>query len=211
MDTAKISSYFSMPGNYNPGIFSKQYFTSFNAELSDLNQVVFNSEFAVLDSGRIQIQVKPDDISVYEKPGQEDKVDKIQLSRLFKQLIGQNNLDVYQFIYNATWIVGIRGSARNQTKKLFYPRSNPIIEDFFNNDDSSYGYFIIQKFQDFKLRLDIKPGVIQNMENLQETQSVLELAFSFMAAKPDFRNTDINECDVFIKQITQAFKDLVMT
>lgn len=64
------------------------------------------------------------------------------------------------------------------SRKFFYNDKIKVFEKFFNTDDSMFGAYASTQFKDARLKLDVKPNIINNTLT-KSTQNVLNFAFNF--------------------------------
>ncbi|MFC0520392.1 hypothetical protein ACFFGL_06780, partial [Mesonia maritima] len=79
--------------------------------------------------------------------------------------------------FNFKWFFFI-DDIYSYTKANFFSNSNDILNKHFNSDTTAYGYYISRNFKNSRLKLDIKPNTLRQINGDKE-QNILSFDFNF--------------------------------
>ena len=99
------------------------------------------------------------------------------MTSLTKKIIEYSDLSVSAAGVNFHFYKFSKGDTQNLSKKYFYNENN-LINKFFDGDDVNYGYYISKNFDDARLKLDIKPATVQNLES-NVSEKLIQFQFNF--------------------------------
>lgn len=191
MENLQILQSFVIVGAYNPRNFDKHFFIK--------NEVIQENE---MNDGTIfdaigAIQVLSENISIIVTMNQIAVTafnDENGNARFFK---------IVQSILDVTDLTSVRAVGSNfhwgcfdssitlnaLSKKLFFNQTNGVLNRFFNQADTLYGYYTSTNYLDSRLKLEIKPQNA-NPENLN-TEHLLYIFNYHHEIKTNERKSDV--------------------
>lgn len=183
-------------GEFNLRKFDKFFFIKNNifAEEEILDNSIFND---------ININVKTSKYNLILTPTQcsislinMDLEDDIHL--IANKIVAISDISAKAIGINYQYYMFTEGNLVEISKKYFYHDGNPLLTNFFNTEDTVYGYYVSKDFKDARLKLDIKPASVTNLTE-QKVEEILLFSFNF--------HIDVNEIntkDFIIKNLNEA-------
>jgi hypothetical protein len=167
-------------GVFNPSTFDKYFFIKNNIVKED--EILPNSIFGEIgivqllsQNFHVMINLNQIIVSSLKPENDTNEISKITLSILKTGKI--SNLSAMGI--NAQWFLDDNSKKMEELSKgFFYNEKLELFTKFFNADNSRFGVYASTNFKDSRLKLDIKPSIIQDI--LKTTiQDVILFAFNF--------------------------------
>jgi len=164
-------------GKFNPVIFDKSFFLK-NDLLQEVNIIenIFTPNFARITTNELIITIDNSQVVIVNK----NILSSLKIKNIAKSIIdiSKNEIDIIGFNYK--WFLLI-DSIYECTKNQFYFKENSL-NKHFNSDKTAFGYYISDDYEDSRLKLDIKPNILQDIR-LSKTQNVISFDFNFHIEK----------------------------
>lgn len=181
MDIQLVVKNIVVIGNFNPLKFDKYFFLKNNIfeENEILETSIFLPEFCMLQTSFVNIQITSQQLIVNDI-----NIDIFHdISSLSKKIISYSDFSANAAGVNFHFYKFTKHQTQNLSKKYFYSENN-LINKFFDGEDVNYGYYISKNYNNARLKLDIKPATVQNLEsNINE--KLIQFQFNFHV---DFEN-----------------------
>ncbi len=175
MDIQLVVKNIVVIGDFIPQKFDKYFFLKNNIfeENEILETSIFLPEFCVLQTSFVTVQITSQQLIINDI-----NTDKFyDMTSLTKKIIEYSDLSVSAAGVNFHFYKFSKGDTQNLSKKYFYNENN-LINKFFDGDDVNYGYYISKNFDDARLKLDIKPATVQNLES-NVSEKLIQFQFNF--------------------------------
>jgi hypothetical protein len=175
MENEFIESNIVILGEFTPSNFDKLFFIKNNLIEEDefLDSSIFTSNFSRIKTKELIINVSKEQIIIVDQHSSTNKKFKSitdKITNIFKR-----NISVIAF--NFKYIIFIENISEF-TKEQFYIQSNVLLNKHFNSKKAAYGYYISDDFLESRLKLDIKPMFLKEIDT-NENKSVLSFDFNF--------------------------------
>jgi hypothetical protein len=172
-------------GAFKPTKFDKLFFIKNNlANGNDFTEKsIFISDFSLVDTNEFTVNITPNSIVINTK--NENINNNIQKIASF--IILNNDTNITAIGYNLKWSLFLQKDLNEITKELFFANNNNTINKFFSTNNTAYGYYVSRDYEYSRLKLDIKPSLIQKIDT-NEKIKVLIFDFNF-----HIENTFTNE------------------
>ncbi|MDP3928535.1 MAG: hypothetical protein Q8R57_05895 [Bacteroidota bacterium] len=167
-------------GEFKPVQFDKLFFIKKNLfkEMDFLPTSIFLPELAIIETNRFLIEINQSKLTITYKLFNNDN----ESSYLNIEAILENS-KVKAFGFN--FKIDVFLNAKTESKKFFFFKEN-LLNNYFNSEDTAYGYFISKNLDTGRLNLDIKPVQLQKVG---ESKLVDALDFNFNF---HFEHSEIN-------------------
>lgn len=167
------------------GLFQINYFDKYfffkNGFVSE-DEILPNSTFGNLGivnlhTPKFQILIQLNQVIITSN---DPNNDDIKLDEIISKLILDGNIvNVTGLGINFHWfLVDDSQNLQSLSKKLFYSSDVKLLSDFFDSDDSMYGIYASKNVKDARLKLDVKPNILQDNVNNKKIDSI-GFAFNF--------------------------------
>lgn len=170
MELGFINKNIVLIGDFKPVSFDKLSFikSGFLAEEDFLDSSIFLPDLTIIDTPSFIIEINSDRFSLNFK-----LVDiKIDFEK-FKSLLSNSKIIAFGFNFKRAVFL----NQLSDTKKFFYFEKN-VLNNFFDSDNTAYGYYISKDYEDSRLKLDIKPVQLQKV-NENVVLNALDFSFNF--------------------------------
>ncbi len=167
-------------GEFQPSKFDKYYFLKNNifeeSEISD--ESVFSSDYTVVVARGFNLTIVQNQIVLTEyEPKFEDT-----MADLMSKIVSTSSFIGSGFGINLHWYIFSGDNTNLLVKKYFYNEKSEL-NNFFNDENVSYGTYLSKDYGNSRLKLDIKPATVVRIDSESE-QRIISLAFNF--------HTDLN-------------------
>ena len=164
-------------GLFNPAKFDRYTFikNKIIKEEDIEHSSIFLPEIVNLESEKFKLVINSNQIIISTNP--ENKVDISKFLLKFLSLFVEVNLNASGFNFRYFVEPKLDNSEIDVfIKKNFFNPNNKIQSQFFNDDNSTYGFYSSKDFKDTRLKLDVKP-VNLNTPNLNLKSVQFEFNF----------------------------------
>ena len=155
-------------GEFKPSIFDKLYFIKKRiiAEEEFLPNSLFLPDLTVIDTENYLLEITTNKFTIsYKIIENQDLPNTIKIEKALEE----SKVNAFGFNFK----IDIFIDDRSVTKKYFYFADNKL-NQFFDSDNSAYGYYVSKDLEECRLKLDIKPVQLQKI-----TENVLIDAIDF--------------------------------
>ena len=179
-----------LAGIFNPTIFDKYFFIK-NGLIKD-EEILSNSVFGVLGNvqlvtNKINFSINANQIVVTDlMPNENINEIEVLIAAFIK---AANLINITGLGINFNWFLDDKAKTIPQlTREYFYSDDITLFSKYFNTEDASFGVYASRNFGNSRLKLDVKPSLVQELNN-PILQSVIHLSFNFHF---DIKNKDNN-------------------
>lgn len=189
MDIAFIEKNIVILGNFKPSKYDKLFFIKNDLikEVDFLENSLFMTEISIIETINFGINVTQQQIVISAK--NPTIVNNIQ--SIASAIIKDDSNSINAIGYNFKWFIFVESELNELTKKLFYTTNNNVINKYFNTDDTVYGYYVSKDYDYSRLKLDIKPILVQKIDT-SEKSKVLNFDFNFHIESTNYSNGDLS-------------------
>lgn len=190
MDITFIEKNIVILGNFKPSKYDKLFFIKNDLikEVDFLENSMFMTEISIIETNNFVINVTQQQIVVSAKnPNEETTIQNIASA-----IIIDDNNYITAIGYNFKWFMFIDNDLNNFTKKLFYTPTNTVINKHFNTDDTMYGYYVSKDYEYSRLKLDIKPLLVHQVDT-NVKRNVLNFDFNFHIERNSYSNEELSK------------------
>lgn len=190
MDITFIEKNIVILGNFKPSKYDKLFFIKNDLikEVDFLENSMFMTEISIIETNNFVINVTQQQIVVSAKnPNEETTIQDIASA-----IINDDNNYINAIGYNFKWFMFIDNDLNNFTKKLFYTPTNTVINKHFNTDDTMYGYYVSKDYEYSRLKLDIKPLLVHQVDT-NVKRNVLNFDFNFHIERNSYSNEELSK------------------
>lgn len=176
MELSLIEKNIVILGNFKTEKFDKLFFVKNNVfnENDFLDNSIYTKEFSIIDTKNFTINITQQQIVIISK----NLDHQSEIQNIASEIIKKQDDTINAIGYNLKWFMLFENKLNEFTKEIFYSPSNKIINKYFNSDDTIYGYYVSKNFQYSRLKLDVKPLIVQKIETNEEI-TVLNFDFNF--------------------------------
>ena len=163
-------------GLFKPNIFDKLFFIKNNlAKEEDFTEKsVFIPELSIIDTNEFVVNATQNSIIITTKNSNASN----NIQNIAASIVTSSYIQIGAIGYNLKWFLFIEQDLNQFSKQLFFAENNKTINTYFNSDNTSYGYYVSRDHEYSRLKLDIKPSVIQRIDT-NEKIKVLTFDFNF--------------------------------
>lgn len=190
MDITFIEKNIVILGNFKPSKYDKLFFIKNDLikEVDFLENSMFMTEISIIETNNFVINVTQQQIVISAKnPNEETTIQNIASA-----IINDDNNFINAIGYNFKWFMFIDNDLNNFTKKLFYTPTNTVINKHFNTDDTMYGYYVSKDYEYSRLKLDIKPLLVHQVDT-NVKRNVLNFDFNFHIERNSYSNEELSK------------------
>ncbi len=190
MDITFIEKNIVILGNFKPSKYDKLFFIKNDLikEVDFLENSMFMTEISIIETNNFVINVTQQQIVISAKnPNEETTIQNIASA-----IIIDDNNYITAIGYNFKWFMFIDNDLNNFTKKLFYTPTNTVINKHFNTDDTMYGYYVSKDYEYSRLKLDIKPLLVHQVDT-NVKRNVLNFDFNFHIERNSYSNEELSK------------------
>lgn len=190
MDITFIEKNIVILGNFKPSKYDKLFFIKNDLikEVDFLENSMFMTEISIIETNNFVINVTQQQIVISAKnPNEETTIQNIASA-----IINDDNNFINAIGYNFKWFMFIDNDLNNFTKKLFYTPTNTVINKHFNTDDTMYGYYASKDYEYSRLKLDIKPLLVHQVDT-NVKRNVLNFDFNFHIERNSYSNEELSK------------------
>lgn len=190
MDITFIEKNIVILGNFKPSKYDKLFFIKNDLikEVDFLENSMFMTEISIIETNNFVINVTQQQIVISAKnPNEETTIQNIASA-----IINDDNNYINAIGYNFKWFMFIDNDLNNFTKKLFYTPTNTVINKHFNTDDTMYGYYVSKDYEYSRLKLDIKPLLVHQVDT-NVKRNVLNFDFNFHIERNSYSNEELSK------------------
>lgn len=199
MEKEFIQSSIVILGDFNPVNYDKLFFIKNDliSEEEFLESSIFTPKFSRINTNNLVINIELNKVIIFNSTDVENKL----LKNTAKKIIEVPNSKVNIIGFNFRWFLLI-DDIYNFTKKHFYLQDNNILNKHFNSKNTAYGYYISDDILDSRLKLEIKPSILQEVRT-NKSQNILSFDFNFHIEKVQ-DNTIENSLDNYTSYLDKA-------
>ncbi|MCD8443185.1 hypothetical protein LNI88_11320 [Tenacibaculum dicentrarchi] len=200
MEKKFIESNIVLLGNFKPTVFDKLFFIKNNliSEEDFSESSVFTPKFSRIESSDLIIIIESNKIVLVSRTNKSDLLKSISLN-----IINENSTSLNIIGFNFKWFILLEEIPK-YTKSKFFSPTNESLNNHFNDDNTAYGYYISSDFKNSRMKLDIKPNILKEINNDKE-QNILSFDFNFHIEIED--NSIFNESlNDYISYVNKAEK-----
>jgi len=192
-------------GAFKPTKFDKLFFIKNNlANENDFTEKsIFISDFSLIDTNEYAVNITHNSIVINTK--NENINNTIQKIASF--IILNSDTNITAIGYNLKWFLFLQREISDITKELFFANNNTTINKFFNSIDTAYGYYVSRDYEYSRLKLDIKPSLIQKIDT-NEKLKVLNFDFNFHIEN-NFTNEKLNDIVLDYENFIKLAKTII--
>lgn len=190
MDSAFIEKNIVVLGVFKPSKYDKLFFIKNNliSEGDILESSLFMTEISVIETIDFVINITQQQIVISSKnPSLTNNIQNIA-----SEIIKDSSNTISAIGYNFKWFMFVKGELTDITKKLFYIPNENVINNNFNTDDTVYGYYVSKNYEYSRLKLDVKPILVQKIDTSEKTK-VLNFDFNFHVENINYSNEDLSK------------------
>jgi len=170
-----IESNIVIIGEFKPSVYDKYFFIKNKL----IPEEKFNDEtfyitpkFCRLDTEEISIDIDTERVAII------NKLDSVKAKDIAHKIISESENKIKAVGLNFKWFIFIDKSIPEYTQEIFYSPNNKIINNHFNTKDVAYGYYVSKEFNDSRMRLDVKPMRLKEVDsNIDESVMVYDFNF----------------------------------
>jgi hypothetical protein len=172
-----------LAGRFNPSFFDKYFFIKNN--IANESEILGNSSFIAIGA----IQLITNEFNILITVNQIVITDSIpnknqdRINHIIRSIIECGNLySITAIGINFHWLLTDNSKSFKQlSKDLFYRDDIGVLSNYFNTDDSMYGLYASKVVKDSRLKLDIKPSNLQqiNVQSLDISGMLFTFNFHF--------------------------------
>ena len=111
------------------------------------------------------------------KPNEVDEIDDIS-KKVINGLSVNCSLKALGINFHIL-VHGFDSPLHEVTRKLFYSEKNILFSETFNTEDSMFGVYASKDFKDSRLKLDVKPSILQEVANPFAKKDGIVFFFNF--------------------------------
>ena len=166
-------------GAFNPLGFDRHFFVK-NGMVSDIEideKSVFLPQISQLVTSSTHLTINPLQMIINAiKPDDKDDIPAKVASNLLTTSKGQI---VTASGINFSWFLTLDSEQKMAefSKKMCFNEANKIQASFFNTDDAHFGFYSSKRFEDSRMKLDVKP--VKYKLNDLEDANALQFDFNF--------------------------------
>ena len=192
-------------GMFNPLLYDKYFFIKNDLlkeeEISEKS--VFGNVFGgQLNSNKFQVIFSLNQIIITSfSPEVKDEIISNFIIKFIKAAYLYNSINA--FGYNLHWYLEENIDSLEETSKHYFYRDDiDLLRNFFNNNDAMFGVYASTNIKDSRLKLDIKPTKIKDIDN--NIQNKFNFIFNFHF---DLMNKDEEEREKFLSEYKLYFEE----
>ncbi|WMI66713.1 hypothetical protein RBH94_06000 [Aestuariibaculum sp. YM273] len=202
MEKEFIESNIVILGDLKPSFYDKLFFVKNNliSEDSFLDSTIITPSLVRIITNDIAINIETTKIVIVNKTRkQNDFIKDITL-----KIITQSSFDFEAIGFNYKWFIFLP-DIHEHTKTRFWNSSNTKLNSHFDSDNSAYGYYVSRDFLDARMKLDIKPGVLKEVDS-NNSKLILNLDYNLHFEK-EYIMKSIESYDVYSSKVSEITKD----
>lgn len=174
MEKKFIDSSIVLLGNFKPVIFDKLFFikNELISEENFLESSIFTPNFSRIETADLILLIESNKIVLVSRSNNSELLKLISTKIINEQ---SSSLNIIGF--NFKWFVFI-DEIHEYTKSKFYSPTNNSLNNNFDGDKTAYGYYMSKDFKNSRMKLDIKPNILKQINSSKE-QNILSFDFNF--------------------------------
>ncbi|MDI9366219.1 MAG: hypothetical protein QM541_14780 [Flavobacterium sp.] len=163
-------------GIFKPNLFDKLFFIKNNLadESHFTDKSVFIPELSIIDTNEFIVNITQNRIVINTKNANINN----NIQNIAASIIINTDSIINAIGYNLKWVLFIEQNLNKFSKQLFFSDNNKTINNYFNSEDTEYGYYVSKDYEYSRLKLDIKPSIIQKIDTNEKIR-VLTFDFNF--------------------------------
>lgn len=203
MDTREdlVSSSIVLQGVFDPVKFDKLYFIKnniFNEGDFEENSL-FSQNVVRISTKDLIINVSKKQISLIFKNNQ---IDKDKIATIISKLKIDYNFTI---TFLQKWFKSY-DQISIITREKFFPSNSKFLNEYFNEDNSAFGYYASKDIDKGRFKIDIKPTVLKSLIG-KDDLNVLCFDFNFYFKNIDDEFNAIEKIDLISKESENIIKN----
>jgi hypothetical protein len=204
MEKKFIESNIVLLGNFKPTVFDKLFFIKNNLILEEdfSESSVFTPNFSKIETSDLIIIIESNKIVLVSRTNKSDLLKSILLN-----IINESSTSLNIIGFNFKWFI-LLDEIPKYTKSKFFSPTNESLNNHFNDDNTAYGYYISSDFKNSRMKLDIKPNIVKEINNHKE-QNILSFDFNFHIEIEDnsIFNESLNDYMSYVNKAEQIISE----
>tara|TARA_B110000908_G_C10073980_1_gene366410 strand:- start:73 stop:693 length:621 start_codon:yes stop_codon:yes gene_type:complete len=204
MEKKFIESNIVLLGNFKPTVFDKLFFIKNNLILEEdfSESSVFTPNFSKIETSDLIIIIESNKIVLVSRTNKSDLLKSILLN-----IINESSTSLNIIGFNFKWFI-LLDEIPKYTKSKFFSPTNESLNNHFNDDNTAYGYYISSDFKNSRMKLDIKPNIVKEINNHKE-QNILSFDFNFHIEIEDnsIFNESLNDYISYVNKAEQIISE----